>query len=501
MLNSLKLFYKNNTGITHILLLGLILRLIFTWFIAPAYFSRENINFDYDTSAWMDGLYHLVFDGEFNLRPGFEPTAYCRMPGYSLFMLPAYALVYLYYVLQGIDVKAHSEMWWTVLKLTAYLQIVLDVLSIYFIYVISKKLLKNETVGIITAILYAFYPFIIVWNPVCYSEVPSVFFALWAIYLLVHKTSPAYFILAGLSFGFAVLNRPQFAVMAPFVVFILLQVHGKLNAVFMKKAVLFYLFFAISYGAWPLRNYIRFNKIIVTQDLSGFDNWNEDVIAFMQYIYGIKAEWQPQFGQILSNQKVVFPKVAYTSVDDSLKLEYAVSLAKTCGSGFSKWDGYWKAPILQDNTQKDCAPEIAQIFNELREKQKNVNPFNFYVKVPLQNLKKALFKSDLADNSTPARRLGGYLFYYRSVLLLAGIVGIAIMLYKKQSVYTAIAIGSFFVLLYIYLCFGTSPQCRNIEMRYFLQTDILMLIPAAYLLSMSKIIQSAVAKFTKPKTQ
>ncbi|HET8647000.1 MAG TPA: hypothetical protein VFO85_16005, partial [Vicinamibacteria bacterium] len=42
---------------------------------------------------------------------------------------------------------------------------------------------------------------------------------------------------------------------------------------------------------------------------------------------------------------------------------------------------------------------------------------------------------------------------------------------------------SFFVLLYLTLCAGTSPQLRNIEMRYFLPADVLLLIPAAGLIS------------------
>jgi hypothetical protein len=38
----------------------------------------------------------------------------------------------------------------------------------------------------------------------------------------------------------------------------------------------------------------------------------------------------------------------------------------------------------------------------------------------------------------------------------------------------------YFMLLYFYLCFGTGDQCRNIEIRYFLPADILLLIPAAF---------------------
>jgi len=487
-------FSFNKSNIFKIVIFGFLLRIVFTYLIAPYYFNRENIYLDNDTTSWMTGLYNLIFNGEFTVMLNNEKAAYCRMPGYSLFLAPALGIVYFYHYIQGIEILNNSEMWYSVLKLTAFFQIVLDSITIYFIYTICSKTFANKSVAIIAALLYACYPFVIVWNPVCYSEVPSLFFALMALALILKSEKKYVLAFAGISLGFAVLNRPQFALLSPLLLIVFYQKYQHALKSNFTKIFIFYAFFTLTYGAWPLRNYVRFGKMIITQDLRGYDNWNDDVIAFMQYIYSVKAEWQPQFSDILQNKKVIFPKESYMNKEDSLKLEQAVYLAKNCGRGFSEWAGYWKATIPIFDTANDCSMEVARLFDELRQNQIKQHPFNYYVKVPLKNVQKAMFKSGLTDNASISRKLGGYLFYYRTLLLILGIVGIVLCFKKKQSRGIALLVGLFFCMLYVYLCFGTSPQCRNIEIRYFLQADVLMLIPAAFLFSKLNFIDRLVSK-------
>ncbi len=487
MVRFFKELYNNNKLLCKIILLGFLLRIFFTVFIAPHYFNRPSIFYDHDTNAWITALYNLWHHGEFTIMPGNEYAAYCRMPGYTFFMAPSLMLVVFLNKLQGIDVYNNPELWNTVLKLTANIQIILDSLAIYLFYAIANKATKSHKIAIVAALLYASYPFLIVWNPVCYSEIPSVFFALLTLYLVLHKEHYYALAIAGFCLGFAVLNRPQYAILAPLMILVFYHKYTPIYKKLILKSGVFFLFFAITYGSWPLRNYIRFNKIIITQDLKGFENWNIDVLAFMQYIYSVKSDWNPQFSDIIHNRPVVFPKESYISIEDSLKLERAVSLSKTCGRGFSEWKGYWKETIPIWDTANDCSAEVASLFNELRQNQIKQHPYNFYIHVPLQNLKKALFKSALQDSSNWTRKLGGLLFYYRSLLIFLGLVGLLVMSGQKENWSWVSLIGGFFVILYIYLCFGTSPQCRNIEIRYFLQPDILLLIPAAYVIVKSKL--------------
>lgn len=494
MLQKITRYFGENKSLLYIVLLGLALRLLFTLFVAPIYFNRVNIFVDGDTGAWTRAIQNLIYYGELNfLVPGNDITAYSRMPGYSFFLAPSFLLVTFFYKLLGLDVHNYNAIWDIALKLTAYSQIVLDTISIFLTFYITKRLFNNYKIGIISSFLYATYPFVIVWNPVCYSEIPSIFFALLSLALALKWNNKVILALAGISLGFAVLNRPQYALLAPFVIFLFYQKYRSITKEGVAQAVIFYMFFVITYGSWPMRNYIRFGKMVTTQDLSGINNWNKEVIAFMQYVYSVKAEWDPQFSNIIHNKPVKFPKIAYRTPEDSIKLERAIYLSQNCGSGFSYWKGYWKKPIPA-NDPSSCSEEAAKLFNELRANQIKYNPVNFYLILPLQNLKKALFKSELGDNKSLARRLGGMLFYYRTFLIILGFIGLLLMFRGKSTIPTALLVGSFFTALYLYMCFGTSPQCRNIEIRYFLQPDVLMLLPAAFLLSKIRFVDNILDK-------
>ena len=210
--------------------------------------------------------------------------------------------------------------------------------------------------------------------------------------------------------------------------------------------------------------------------MRGYKTWDIDIIAFLQYIYSVKAEWEPQFSSILSNTETVFPANAYSNPNDSLMLVKAIHLSKTCGSGFSHWRGYWKEPLYEDN----CNEEIATLFNTLRENQIRANALNFYIYIPIMNLKKAIFKTKLYKENSIIRTLASKLFLYRTFLILMGIIGALLMI--KHSIPQGYLFFLFFITLYFTLCFGTSVQFRNIEMRYFLPADVLLIFPASYFL-------------------
>jgi hypothetical protein len=298
-----------------------------------------------------------------------------------------------------------------------------------------------------------------------------------ALYLASKSENKRMLFFAGLAIGAAVLNRPQIALLVP--VFTLFLLPAKSFQSFFWKGSLFAFGFLLIYGPWPVRNYVNHDKIILTQDLRGIPNWDEDVLAFLQYIYSVKAEWEPQMGQILQNEKVEWPAHAYTSQTDSIKLEKAVYNAQNCSRGFSYWKRYWQEPIKTEC----CTAETTQLFRELRASQIEANPLNFYLIIPLQNLRKALFKIKLTSpGSRVAAIAGSLLFSFRTVMLILGLLGAIVAI--RQQKYQYLLPLLYMVFLYVALCFGTSPQFRNIEMRYFLPADVLMLIPAAFLFNL-----------------
>jgi len=395
-------YLNSHKQIIFIILFGLLCRIIFTIFIAENYFGRSNIFVDGDTWAWLNSFINLIEYGSYAINLEHEYSYFFRMPGYSFF------LGILYYLTGQNTVITFP--------IVAVIQIIADTICIWFVYKIASKLFNNEKISLISALLYSCYPFIIVWTPVAYSESLSIFFMLLSLYSFVFNHQFKYFI-TGAFISLALLFRPQIALLIPiYIIVIIIQNKNSFKIMF-KLMLQFGVAILLIYGAWPARNYINYNKIVFTQDLRGAANWNLDVISFMQYIYSVKAEWAPQFFNIIHNKNVVFPSNAYLNNEDSIKLQRAVYLAKNCGSGFSHWKGYWKEQIEGEN----CNEEIKQIFDNLREKQIKANPFNFYILIPLKNLKKAVFKSCLNDNSSLTRKLASLLFYYRTLLLILGI--------------------------------------------------------------------------------
>ncbi len=453
-----------------IALIGFFIRVLFIVFFAKYYFGRENIFVDGDTSLWTTMFTNWLETGTLTIDPTHEYGYFGRTPGYTFF-------IGCFYLISGLK-------WAVAFKIIAWVQIIIDSIAVYAVFKTSKLLFQNHFTSILAGLLYAFYPFIIVWNPVVYSEALSVSSLVIGFYFLI-RNNKYDSIFSGAFISFSILCRPQvLPIILVIGIFYLIQIIQRKHCVF-KKSILFFITFIFIYGSWPLRNYINYNKIVLTQDIRSFKTAGEDWLAFTEYIYSVKAEWEPQFTNIITNQPVQFPKIAYINTEDSLKLEKAIYLAKNCGSSFSNWKGYWKEPFTV--TDSNCNQEIAILFHELKKSQIKTNPLNYYLLVPLQNLKKALFKLTLNNpSSTFVKTISTILFSYRSLLLLLGIFGALFMIKENELKLYGLIILGYFLLLYFVLCFGTGAQFRNIEMRYFLQADVLMLFPTAFLISIIK---------------
>lgn len=446
-----------------ILFIGLIIRLLFVFILAKPYFGRENIYVDKDTYSFAWAFQSVYETGTYTVNPDLEYGYFGRMPGYPFFI--------------GIFYILCDNNWEKAFLIIPWIQLLMDLFSAWLLYLIMLKLSKNKRIALIALGLYACYPFVVVWAPVVYAETLGVFLALLAMFFFVERKKKWNLLISGAIVGFGILVRPQTVLLVPAVLVVLLIDNYRNISLMIKNCFKFLLPVLIIYGIWPARNYINHDKLIFTQDLRGFYNWDIDVMAFWSYVYSVKSEWDPQYTQIITNQKVSWPKEAFLTKADSMMLEEAVYLSKNCGSGFSHKVGYWKKPFDAPN----CNKEIESLFLILRERQIKNNPWNFFVKVPLANLRKALFKTRLYDTGTFARKLASFLFYYRSLLILFGLAFYILLIFKSEYRNKDLLLPIiFFVFLYLLLCAGTSPQMRNIEMRYFLPADVLLLLPAAY---------------------
>ncbi len=436
-----------------IVVIGLFLRILFLVWGAEYYFDRPNIHLDGDSYSYIRHFENLINTGEYTIEPGNEMGYFSRLPGYSFF-------IGAFYLLSGKD-------WLTAIPLIAWVQVLLDFIGIFLIYHITLGVLKNKQTALISALLFAVYPFVIVWNPVIYAESLSIFLLLFGTYFFFSAKGNIYLLFGSLLWGFGILVRPQLAFLFPAIGFYLLIIEKNWR-LSIQKGLIIFLGLLFSYGLWPARNWINHNQLVFTTKLENMSFYAQDVTSFRSYVYSVKPEWEPQFSQIVKGEIVDWPARSYHTKEDSLLLESAVMLSRDCGKGFNNWK---RTPV-----KEDCNNEIVSIFEQLRKNQIRAFPFNFFIWVPLQNLGKTIFKSNLNNEpeSGLAKHLTRILFLYRTLLIISGLAGLGVLIKKKHQFGWFIMV--FWFLVYFYIAFVN----RNVEMRYLLHADILLLIPASY---------------------
>lgn len=452
-----------------IILLGFFIRTIFYLFGAELYYGKSDFHLGGDTFWWVNFIVNLIEHGCYCNDITDSLSCFARTPGYSFF-------IGVFYILTGKNIDL-------ALKLIPLVQILLDCFCIYFVYSISNKSFKNTKIGLISSLIYSFYPFTIVWNVVVYAESLSIFFFLLSIYLIIISKREYHFVLSGLFMGFAVLTRIQLIVGIPIyilsVLYFLLS-NKKYYQKYLMKFLLYCFFLIGTYSVWPLRNYINYDQILYSQHLGDKFHWSPDYMKFMDYIWSIQVDHEPQLTQIISNDSVIFPDDAYFYPGDSTLISEMIFLSRTCGEGFSYFSrsaGYRNNVVSHKNS---CNDRLVSIFDTLILHQKEFNSFNYYVKVPLKNLKKAVFKTSLkkASNST-SFYISKILFTYRSILILISLLSLFYLLSNRKLMlnYITILAFSYTLLWYFFQCFFY----RNMEIRYLIHADILLIFPFSFI--------------------
>lgn len=454
-----KLQMNITRSLLFILLLALVNRIIFYLYGAEVYFGTEDFSQQGDTLTWVDSILNLIHHNGYSSDLSNENAWFYRPPGFSFFI----GIVYL---IAGKDLTL-------TLSVIPWIQIVLDTISVYFIYGIAGSIFKNNKVANLSALLYSCYPYVLVWTSVIYAESLSIFLLLASLYFLFKEKKNL--IISGILAGLAVLTRLQIIFIIPVIMLVFILSDKKL---YLKPMLTFFVSFSLIYGMWPLRNLVFHNRLVLSQDLNIGKNWSKDYLAFMDYIFSVQTDHKPQFDQIVYDKEVTWPKNSYLNEGDSASLAEAVQLCRTCGRGFGYFINYrnQERELVADSV--NCDEKIADIFNRLTAEQKKNNKLNYFLVVPLQNLQKCFFKSEVyGDKPVIIKFIASMLFLLRTLLILGGLAAL-IILWKEHIARIAVAIISgFFIFWYFYLCF----IYRNIEIRYLLPADVLLLLPFAWM--------------------
>ncbi len=453
------------------MLFGIILRILFIIKGGAIYYGKEDFwLMGGDTLSWMNSFLNLLNNGIYSADMAVENGKFFRPPGYSFAMGIAYLL-------------AGKELTLTY-KILIWAQTGFDVITILLIYKITLITSKNILFSNLSAFCYATYPFIIVWVPILYAESLSVFFMFLGLYYFIKEGKNWKFFWAAFYTGLAALCRLQCLPLLPLFLLAILISKSKFS-ILLRQASFFALGILLSYGLWPIRNYVNQNRIVFTQDVNVGGHWSQDYFSLMGFLGATQVDTEPQSSQILDGQKVTWPDVAIIDESDRVLLDSLSNLCKKCGTGVSYFRYYGRNKGQLIPPEQNCDSQIKSGFDYLTQKQKERNKLNYYVKVPAGNFKKAFFKSSLhgEKNSVIKKIVATTLFGYRSLMLILGFAGL--FLAGKNNLINK---DLFFIILfyvvgwYGFMCFSF----RHLEMRYFLHADLLLLIPAAFSLFLLK---------------
>lgn len=461
--------YLKYSKIHFIVLLGFSVRILFVLFGAEYYFGREKFYVGGDSYWWLNNIINLIEHGVYTDNLENEFGYFTRTPGYSFF-------IGFFYILFGKNIDL-------TFKSIVAVQIILDTISIYLVYRIGKRIFNNS-VGILSAFIFSIYPFVIVWSAVVYAETLSVFLFLLSILVFLNAKNEKQYFLSGLIFSLSVLTRIQLIVFIPFFILISIFEVAKKNDNFSitkyKNAFFFTLSIIIVYGSWPTRNFIFHGKPIFAQHLGDRGHWSPDYYYYMQYIWSVKTDHEPQLSQILKGEKVDFPKSSYIHEKDSILLFKVVELSRNCGEGFSY---FARSMGIRDTVVKrgqDCNEEIVSLYKQLIANQKKYNKLSYYFIVPINNLKKAVFKNSLYKPTTNSISVfANLLFAYRTLLILTGTLSLVFIFINNKELF--FSNGILIIISYVFFWyFFHSFIYRNMEIRYLLHADLLLIFPAAY---------------------
>lgn len=456
-----------------ILGLGLAVRVLFVLVGIPTFYhTTELFALNGDSSSYTQSFENLWRTGWYTFDQLVPDASFGRLPGYPFFY-GIHRLVF------GATLAPAA---------TAWTQLLLDTGSIWLVFNILVRLTTASSwAPYLGALLYATYPFVVVWVPVLGTEALSTDITLlWLYVLLGWRPTAVYAMGLGLLVAVSLFVRAYMGILLPItLVWVLRQQWFEGWYPALRCTVLVGAGFGLLYIGWPVRNYALSGRMQLLMPVAaGYINQTPDVDDYYKWVHCWEANENPWLDSVLIGKGPIhFPARAFSTPAEAAQGRRLVALARQCGSGFYVLRGNAPPDSAYRRYRADnCNEIISSGFQQLRTQFAAQRPLAFWFDVPLQNLHKAFFKASLVPGQAlhpragPARAgLVALVFGYRTALLLLGWAGLLLGLRRHPALWLVLATSGF---QYLYICF----IYRGLEMRYLLQADVLLLLPAALLL-------------------
>ena len=463
-----------------IVLAGALVRLAFLLVGAKVYYgsTQSDIFTNGDSHSYVLSFTNLLQHGVYTFD-FLEPDAvFGRLPGYPMF----YGLHYLIFGPQ------HASL------AVACTQLVLDTLGVLLVFLALRRIWPAaRRTPYIGAVLYAFYPFTIIWVTIIGTEIIATFLVLlWVNYLLRMRPALVPALGLGLIIAMAFYVREYLGVLLPIsLVYLAAQYHATNPANWRLTTVKVSLWASVAFGllylAWPIRNYVSYHRLVLLKPpTAGYANYNVDFASFRGWVHCWDNDEQFWLDKVAKNTGPYnFPAEAFDTPAEQQRAEYLASRARQCGSSFYLYrTGLYSSATYRDTAlmranreyQQNCNSEISTGFNELKAGFVQRHPVRYWTHVPFQNMRKAFFKSSVNRSAGGGAKqlLIKALFLYRTLLLLLAALG-AVVFFRNYKLWPT---TFYFGFMYLFICF----IMRNMEMRYLLQADAMSLILTASVL-------------------
>jgi 4-amino-4-deoxy-L-arabinose transferase-like glycosyltransferase len=445
--------------LTFLFLAALVLRLAFSFYFQQFYFGRFEYKYG-DGLSYLSPIINFINNGEYRGDAFLDDSKYFRPPVYPAFLGAIYLLV----SEQNFD------------YVVAGIQSIIGAFSVILLYRIVLNISQSRKAALISGILFALYPFSILWTPLIYTETVQLFLIFSLVCLGTNLKISIYSTLTqGALVGLILLTKQYLALIVIVPIYIILF---SSRMTFRDKAThlsLLMLSFAMVLLPWTVRNYISSSEVIIFfGKTSGFRNSLDDMVAFTRFANKFNENTTEHIDSVAEMGVVKFTKHQKFSAAHERDINAATYLAYQCGGSFVER----RNPTSHEQPPHgNCNEEVIRKFDALSALFWREVPLWEALETRRDALWKVVSKSNIINKNLSMSENGilkYILLKYRIVLLVLGFSGILCILLDKakthqQKVLTssllvaAIAFYLFFCLILV-----------SAEMRYLLTPDLLI---------------------------
>ncbi len=436
-------------------------RLAFSFYFQKFYFGELTFKYK-DTATYLlpilNFLEHGIYQGDLFL----EDSKYFRVPVYPLFL----GLIHVIFGSTGFDYAV------------ATLQSLFDSLSSVLVYLIIYRIGKLERAAFISALIYATYPFVILWVPISYTETVQLFL-LWVlvVQMLYSSASNTSLILQGALCAILILTKQYLGllVLLPLVYLFTSGIHVRKTSALVALA----LGVTAVMSPWVVRNYIQSGELVVLRgETTGIRSVGRDFESFYKFATLFNENMTPALYEVAHHGTMSFTTHLAFVERHQTEIDEATALAYQCGDSFVQnrlWVPVTEPPYI------GCADAVAEKFDNLSKQFWNEIGLTEAFETRRDAVTKILVKGDIVNKNLAISKsslLKGVLFKYRVLVLVLGMIGVLIII-RKHPKTLALPLFIAAIAMYAYFTFGIV----HAELRYLLVPDLLIIIFAGITVS------------------